>query len=44
MILADLINFQESLIIYTYDSVIPFVLHPKTKKEYDAIATKLLRF
>lgn len=32
------------LIIYTYDSVIPFVLHPKTKKEYDAIATKLLRF
>lgn len=29
---------------YFYDSVIPFVLHPKTKKEYDAIAAKLLRF
>ena len=35
---------KSALIIYTYDSVIPFVLHPKTKKEYDAIAAKLLRF
>lgn len=48
--IIDLQKLQEykmlksALIIYTYDSVIPFVLHPKTKKEYDAIAAKLLRF
>lgn len=48
--IIDLQKLQEykmlnsTLIIYTYDSVVPFVLHPKTKTEYDAIAAKLLRF